>query len=209
MWPALRCCSQASLPAARRGRADPGAPRPLSATSKPSLHPAHSPLQVEKLVLQGELDTSARGADDARGAAALQWLPAAELGAKGLSSGVKKVRSHLPATAGAARPGHGAACCAQLRKCPPLQNSPPEALPPAFTSPMCASCSAPARCGSCGATTRPRAARSRASRLSSSPPPRPPPAAPAAADRAALLWHGSPPSTCLSPSGPAITTLDH
>lgn len=43
------------------------------------------------LDLQGDLDTSARGADEAADLAALQWVPGGEMGGKGLSSGVKKV----------------------------------------------------------------------------------------------------------------------
>lgn len=42
---------------------------------------------------QGELDTQPRPADDAAGLAALQWVPGSEMQAKGLTSGVKKVRS--------------------------------------------------------------------------------------------------------------------
>ncbi|KAL4424064.1 hypothetical protein ABPG75_001365 [Micractinium tetrahymenae] len=60
-------------------------------------------MKVERIVLQGELDTSARPADEAAGRAALQWVPGSEMQAKGLSSGVKKVYklftdSHAKAT---------------------------------------------------------------------------------------------------------------
>ncbi|EFN57259.1 hypothetical protein CHLNCDRAFT_143807 [Chlorella variabilis] len=48
-------------------------------------------MKVEAVVLQGDLDTSARGADEAADLAALQWVPGGEMGGKGLSSGVKKV----------------------------------------------------------------------------------------------------------------------
>lgn len=41
---------------------------------------------------QGELDTSARAADEGAGTAALQWVRGEEMQGKGLSSGVKKVR---------------------------------------------------------------------------------------------------------------------
>ena len=40
---------------------------------------------------QGNIDVSPRAADEAAGVAALQWVPAGEMEAKGLSSGVKKV----------------------------------------------------------------------------------------------------------------------
>lgn len=48
-------------------------------------------MRVERIVLQGELDTQPRPADDAAGLAALQWVPGSEMQAKGLTSGVKKV----------------------------------------------------------------------------------------------------------------------
>lgn len=40
---------------------------------------------------QGDLDTTQRTLDEASGVAALQWVPAAEMQGKGLSSSVKKV----------------------------------------------------------------------------------------------------------------------
>ena len=43
------------------------------------------------LLLQGELDTAAHGADEAAGRLALQWVPGGEMEGKGLTSGVKKV----------------------------------------------------------------------------------------------------------------------
>lgn len=60
-------------------------------------------MKVETIVLQGELDTSSRPADEAAGRAALQWVPGSEMQAKGLTSGVKKVyklftESHAKAT---------------------------------------------------------------------------------------------------------------
>ncbi|KAL4419664.1 hypothetical protein ABPG77_000561 [Micractinium sp. CCAP 211/92] len=60
-------------------------------------------MKVERVVLQGELETGSRPADEAAGLAALQWVPGREMQAKGLTSGVKKVYklfldSHAKAT---------------------------------------------------------------------------------------------------------------
>ncbi|KAI7841034.1 hypothetical protein COHA_005262 [Chlorella ohadii] len=48
-------------------------------------------MKVERILLQGDISTADRAADDASGLAALQWVPGSEMQGKGLSSGVKKI----------------------------------------------------------------------------------------------------------------------
>jgi hypothetical protein len=67
-------------------RSSPHRPPPLCVA--PALTRVPAPLPARQ---QGDIDTSAREADEAGGLAALQWVPGPELQGKGLSSGVKKV----------------------------------------------------------------------------------------------------------------------
>jgi A/G-specific adenine glycosylase len=48
-------------------------------------------MKVERILLQGDISTADRAADEAGGLAALQWVPGSEMQGKGLSSGVRKV----------------------------------------------------------------------------------------------------------------------